>query len=201
MKKLNIYLIVTALLLMVLGVACMIHPGEIFVSMAWLAGLLILLSGCSTLLFGLRAQRLLPNAGSTTLLGVLQIIVGLIFFSNGFIAAGTMVVVFSLWVMFEGISLWVLAFDYKRGGYTKWWVMLLLGFCSMVLGFLALHNPSTTGSVLGFLIGTGIFANGVVRLVALVALKHIGNRLRDLRESATAIPIDDVNPDSAVSDN
>ena len=192
MKKLNVYLFVTALLLVVIGVICMIHPADIFAGMAWLVGVLILLAGCTTIFFGLRAQRMLPNAGSTTLLGVLGIIIGLIFLSNTILAEGVLAVVFSMWVLFEGISLLMLAFSYKRSGYDKWWIMMLLGVCSALLGLLALTHPIHTGSFLGVLIGIGIFANGVVRLVALVALKHITAAIRDSKESSEAIPIDDL---------
>lgn len=93
--------------------------------------------------------------------------------------------------MFEGISLAVLSFDYKRSGYKYWWSMLLLGLCSMVLGFLSMRNPDTTSIFLGILVGLGIFANGIVRLVAFTALKRLGEDIRELRESATAINIDD----------
>ena len=192
MKKLNTYLFVTALLLVVIGVICIIHPFEIFASMAWLVGLLILLAGCTTLFFGLRAQHVLPNAGSTTLLGVLSIIIGIIFLGNNLLAEGVIAVVFSMWVLFEGISLLMLAFSYKHSGYNKWWIMLLLGLCSAILGLLALSHPIHTGAFMGILIGFGIFANGVVRLVALVALKHISTSIRDNVESAKAIPIDDM---------
>ena len=191
MRRVNSYLFLTSLLLIVLGVICMINPGESFVSMAWLIGLLIMLSGCFSLLFGLKAQRYLPNAGSTTLLAIFQIVIGLLFLCNSMLAAGTLVVMFAMWVMFEGISLSVLSFDYKRSNYAQWWVMLLLGVCSVLLGVLALAKPVGTGVLLGILLGLGIFANGVVRLVAYTGLRHIGSRLRDIKESATAHNNDD----------
>lgn len=190
MKKVNIYLILTALLLMVLGMVCIFNPGEAFVAVSWLVGLLILLTGIFGLLFGLRAQRFLPNAGSTTLLAVFQIIVGSLFLCNGLVAAESLIIVFVVWVIFEGISLSVLSFDYKRSGYDGWWIMLLLGILSLALGIIALHNPSGVGTFMGILLGLGILANGVDRIVAVFALRRIRNRLRDLHDSATAIPID-----------
>lgn len=190
MKKVNIYLILTALLLIVLGVVCIFNPGEAFVAASWLVGLLILLTGIFGLLFGLRAQRFLPNAGSTTLLAVFQIIVGLLFLCNGLVAAESLIIVFVMWVIFEGISLAVLSFDYKKSGYDGWWIMLLLGILSLGLGIIALHNPAGVGIFLSVLLGLGILANGVTRIIAVFALKRIQNRLRDIQESATATPIE-----------
>lgn len=193
MKRINVYLIITAVLLIVVGVVCIFNPGAGFASAAWLMGLLILLSGVSSLIFGLRAQAFLPNAGSTTLLAVFQIIVGLMLGTNILASEVALIAVFAMWVMFEGISLAVLSIDYKKGGYNRWWLMTLLGVCSILLGFLALRKPETTGAFLGILLGLGILANGIVRIVAFFGLKRIENRLRDLKESATATPIDNIN--------
>jgi uncharacterized membrane protein HdeD (DUF308 family) len=156
-------------------------------------GLFILASGISSLIFGLRAQAFLPNAGSTTLLAIFQIIVGLMLATNILASQIALIAVFAMWVMFEGVSLAVLSIDYKTGGYDRWWVMLLLGVCSILLGFLAIRKPESTGAFLGILLGLGILANGIVRIVAFFGLKRIENRLRDLKESATARPIDDLN--------
>ncbi len=193
MKRINIYLIITAVLLIALGVVCIFNPGAGFVSAAWIMGLFILASGISSLIFGLRAQAFLPNAGSTTLLAIFQIIVGLMLATNILASQIALIAVFAMWVMFEGVSLAVLSIDYKKGGYDRWWVMLLLGVCSILLGFLAIRKPESTGAFLGILLGLGILANGIVRIVAFFGLKRIENRLRDLKESATARPIDDIN--------
>lgn len=193
MKKVNIYLIVTAVLLILLGVVCIFNPGAGFASAVWLMGLLILCSGISSLIFGLRAQAFLPNAGSTTLLALFQIVVGLMLATNILASQVALIAVFAMWVMFEGISLAVLSIDYKKGGYDRWWLMTLLGVCSILLGFLALRKPESAGAFLGILLGLGILANGIVRIIAFFALRRISNTLRDLKESATATPIDDIN--------
>lgn len=192
MKRVNFYLIITALLLIVLGVVCLVNPVEIFNSMAWIAGLIILLTGVTSLIFGLKAQEHLPNSGSTTLLAIFQIVVGIMMIGHNVLAAAAIVAVFAIWVMFEGISLAVLSMDYKRSGYDRWWLMLIFGVCSLVLGFLALRKPEATEAFIGVLLGLGIFANGIERIVAFSALKRIQAHLRDLKESATAVNIDDV---------
>ena len=194
MRRINIYLIITALLLIVLGVVCIVNPGASFASAAWLMGLLILISGISSLIFGLRAQAFLPNAGSTTLLAVFQIVVGTMLATNILASEVALIVVFAMWVLFEGISLAVLSIDYKRGGYDRWWLMFLLGLCSIILGFLALRKPETTGAFLGILLGLGILANGIVRIVAFFGLRRISNHIRDVKESLTATNIDNLNP-------
>lgn len=189
MKKVNAYLLITAVLLIVLGVICIFNPKNAFDSIAWLMGVIVLLSGVVTLLFGLRSQQYLPNAGSTTLLAVFQIVVGLMLSCN-WLVRESLIVVFSMWVLLEGVSLGVLSYDYKRSGYDKWWLMTILGGLSVIFGFLALRNPVETGAFLGVLLGIGILANGVIRMVAFFGIKSIGAKIQDEVESATAINID-----------
>ena len=193
MKKINIYLFITAVLLIILGVVCIFNPGAGFISAAWMLGLIILASGISSLIFGLRAQKVLPNAGTSTLLAIFQIVIGLMLSTNILASSAAIIAVFSMWVMFEGISLAVLSFDYKRDGYKQWWLMFLLGICSILLGFFALRKPEATGIFLGILLGLGILANGIVRIIAFFGLKRIRKKVRDIKESLTATPIDEVN--------
>ena len=122
-----------------------------------------------------------------------QIIVGLMLATDILASELALIVVFSMWVIFEGVSLAVLSIDYRRSGYNRWWLMMVLGVCSIVFGFLALREPEYTGTFLGILLGLGILANGIIRIVAFFGLRRIHNRLRDLKESATATPIDDIN--------
>jgi len=190
MKKVNVYLIITALLLIALGVLCIVNPGASFISTAWIMGLIILLSGISQLVMGLTLGRLLPNAGMTTLMGLLQIILGIMLLGNNMLASTTLIIAFAMWIVFEGISLAVNAFEYKRFRFGGWWIMLLLGICSIVLGFMALQKPDVTAPALGMLVGIGIMANGIVRLVAYIGMKRIGNRIRDFKEKVEAISID-----------
>ncbi|MCR5193233.1 MAG: DUF308 domain-containing protein [Bacteroidales bacterium] len=192
MKKVNTYLIITALLLIILGAVCIVNPVEIFQSMAWLVGVIILLTGVVSLIFGLRAQKYLPNAGSTTLLAAFQIFVGITMLCNNVVSSVAIIVVFAMWVIFEGLSLSILSFDYKRSGYDRWWIMLLFGVCSILLGFLAMRKPEAVQRFMGIMLGFGIFANGIERIVAFSALRRIQHTVRDMRESATAHNIDDI---------
>lgn len=193
MKHVSFYLGITSLIMIFLGVLCILHPQEIFLSMTWILGLLVFLSGLFTTLVGVYGKGSLPNASSTMLVGVIQLLVGLIFMCKGFVAGTAIIVVFALWVMIEGVSLAAHSLEYRRIHYSRWWVMFLLGLSSLVLGFVALHNIEPTSQLIGILIGLGIFANGVVRLIALIALKYIKGQVQEAIDDASAINIDDIN--------
>ena len=185
MKKVTstkIYLMVTAILLVVLGGLFLFRPAQSIGDIAWLAGLLLIISGSFTLFFSLRSQAIMPNAGSTTLMSVLQFILGIIFLCNRSLGVGTIILLFGMWIIVEGIQLAVLSFDYKKYGLKQWWLMLILGICSVVLGFFALMRPDITSVTISILIGLAIIFNGIVRLVAFSGISRLQRRVEGVKE-------------------
>ena len=177
----KIPLILTAIILIAVGVICIIYPNDSLGPLTWLLGVLVLASGCFTILFSLRAQNVLPNASSSTLLGVFQIMLGTLFILSSFgrLKDGAIGVLFATWVMFEGLSLLISSFGYKKAKFQSWWIMLLLGLLSVILGYLALLNADKISVVLAIFIGIGIVANGVVRIIAFIAISRIEKQLKE----------------------
>ena len=169
--------------MIVLGVVCLVNPKTSFYGITWLVGLLIS-SGVITLIFGLKTDDVLPNAASNTLLSLFQIVIGFLFIVKLPLAPETLVVVFALWVLLEGLSVVVGAIDYHRAGFEKWWLMGLLGMVAMGLGLYALCKPQNTSIAITSLIGMGIVAIGFVRLMALPAVNRRQQKMRALRSDA-----------------
>ncbi|MBR1792064.1 MAG: DUF308 domain-containing protein [Bacteroidales bacterium] len=181
-KKTKIYLAITAVLFIVLGGLFIIKPLEGMISVAWLVGLLMLISGVCTLFFSLRHEAIMPNAGSTTLMSVLQVVLGLMFLFNRGLTVAMLIIVFGLWIVVEGIQLAVLSFEYKKYGMKGWWLMLILGICSVILGVYALFHPLATGATISVLVGVAIIANGISRLVAFSGISKVQKRIEGAKE-------------------
>lgn len=184
MKKITkLYLALTGILLVGLGIVCVAHPGATLLSAAWLIGLLTFVSGVFTLCYGLSAHSLLPNAGSVTLSGIVQLLIGLFFLTNEHLLAASLPIVFAVWVIFESVTVALRSFDYRRVGFPLWWLALLLGIGGAVLGFMALRTPASTATLLSTLIGCGVIASGVTRLVALLCLRRFEQAARRWRNA------------------
>lgn len=178
--KVKVNLILTAVIMIAVGVLFVIYPKDSLGLLTWLLGVLILASGVFTILFSLKAQKVLPNASSSTLLGVFQIMLGSLFVLNHFdkLQEGAIGVLFAIWVMYEGLSLVISSFGYKKATFRHWWVMLLFGLLNVVLGYVALLNADKISPVLAVIVGLGIVANGVMRIVAFIAITRIEKKLR-----------------------
>ena len=187
--KVKVNLILTAVIMIAVGVLFVIYPKASLGTLTWLLGVLILASGCFTILFSLKAQKILPNASSSTLLGVFQIMLGSLFVLNhfGMLKDSAIGVLFATWVMYEGLSLVISSFGYKRATFGNWWVMLLFGLLNVVLGYVALLYAEQISTVLAVIVGLGIVGNGVMRIVAFIAIQRIEKRLKQQAEAVQEV--------------
>ena len=169
----KIYMGITGILLIALGIICICNPGATILSTSIIIGILTLASGISTLFTWFKLNGIIP-AGNIFLSGVLQIILGIILLKHNLIAAATLPIVFSCWIMVEGIILAIRSFDFKQVRFKSWWILLILGLTAAVLGFYGLVYPfEVAGEILSYFIGAGIIALGAVDIVALIELNKL----------------------------
>ena len=176
----KIWLCIAGLLLVILGVICIARPDITLISAAWIIGLLTLVTGIVKLIFTFRTQAFLPNSGTRALSALLDIFFGCFFLFNLFGAALSLPVVFTLWVMIEGIVIAVQSFDYKKVGFPMWWVLLLLGIGGAALGYYGLTNLDVAAGVLSTIIGIGIIADGLAYILAVVGVNRFEKRIDKL---------------------
>ena len=180
-KSSKIWLAIAGILLVVLGIVCICKPAETLFTTAWLIGVLTLIAGISKLVFTFKTQMFLPNSGSRALSAVLEIIIGIIFLANNVFLAFSLPVIFAMWVLIEGAIIAVDSFDYKRVGFSMWYVLLILGICGIVLGILGLRNPDVSATMLSTLIGIGVIALGASYLFALSGINKFEKKVDAFR--------------------
>ena len=173
----KIWLCISGLLLIILGVVCIAKPDITLVSAAWLLGCLTLISGISKLVFTFRTQAFLPNSGTRALSAILDIFFGCFFLFNILGTAISLPVVFAIWVMIEGVVIAVQSFDYKKVGFPMWWVLLLLGAGAAVLGYFGVKNLDVTAGVLSAIIGIAIIANGLAYILAVIGVNRFEKKV------------------------
>ncbi len=184
MKKLEILLACAGTMLVALGVVCVLHPVETLSAIAWLIGLLMFCSGAFSLVFSLRAQQLIGNAGTMTVRSLLMIILGGVVLCNNTASVALIPLVCACWVIFDGLSLTVQSFDFKKMKFPHWWAILVLGIGGVVLGCCALRDPAETGKVISILIGIAIILEGLNRFVMLAGVCRVHKAIADNEHQA-----------------
>ena len=175
----KILIAVSGILFILLGIFCIARPGAALFSMAWLLGLLTLISGIAELIMVLNAQRFIPNSGTRVLSAIFQIILGCLLLGHNLFVTVSLPVIFCVWVMVEGVITAVKAFDYKQVEYKWWWCILILGICAAVLGGLGLKNLDVASVTLSVLVGIAVIVNGVSYLVTLGGINRFEKRVKE----------------------
>ncbi len=186
-KSTKIWLVISGVLLVALGVMCIANPEATLFATAWLIGCFTLLSGISRLVFTFRTERFLPNSGTRMLSAILQIVIGILFLCNNIFVAISIPIVCAMWVTVEGIIVFVQSFDFKKVGFGSWWLLMLLGIGTAVLGVLGMYHLETMGYIVAILIGVAIVAIGIAYLIAFRGIRKFdkevekfGNNIKDM---------------------
>ena len=182
----KIWLALSGILLVALGIMCICRPAATLFATAWLIGFFTLLAGVAKLMFTFRTQAFLPNSGSRMLSAILQIMVGIIFLANNIFVAFSLPVIFVVWVLVESVILTVQSFDYRTAGFPYWWSITLLGVAGIVLGILGLRNPDVSAATLSLLIGIAIILMGAGYLVALCGVNRFEKKVKDFNKMINA---------------
>ena len=171
MKNSKIWLAITGILMVVLGVLCIIYPLNTLFAVAWVIGLFTLCTGISKLIFALRTRLVLPNTGGRILSALVQIMIGFFFIGHKLFIVDTFAIIFAMWILMESVLLFVHSFDYKRAHYNGWWLMMIFGIAGVVLGIAGLRAPILTAGTLSAVIGIAIIVIGLAHIFALCGIK------------------------------
>ena len=177
-KSSKIWLGISGVLLVALGIMCICEPAATLFATAWTIGCFTLMAGIFKLIFTFKTQKFLPNSASRVLSAIFEIIIGIIFLCNNLFVAATLPVIFVIWVLVESIFVAIHSFDYKKFGFPYWWALLLFGIVGVVLGVFGLRNPDVSAVTLSTLIGTAILLIGAGYLVALFGINRFEKSLQ-----------------------
>lgn len=180
--------------LVVLGVLCIMYPGDTILTLAWAFGLMLIISGCSTFGAWATLRAINPYSGLTFLTALLQVILGIVLVINPAPLAIALPFIFAFWVLYEGIGLLVDSFNYKRLGWSKWWVLCLISVLVICAGCYGLFgDPIASAKTLAWLVGIGIILDGVGNWIEVAAVNRVERRLHKIADNIKkAIEIEDV---------
>ena len=155
---------IAGLLLIFTGVYFIFYPDATLLSLSVLIGVSMLIYGVFDLIIYARMHRLLAAPAWMLVDGLLDILVGLLFICNDWLALSVLPFLFSMWVMVSGISKTVQSLDLRMLGIRGWGWLLALGVILIVLGFLSLFKPMAIVAVISVVIALSLIAEGVFAL-------------------------------------
>ena len=91
---------------------------------------------------------------------------------------------FAIWVIIEGISVFVASFDYKKVGFPYWWALMLLGIVGIVLGICGIMNMEVTAVTLSVLISIPVILFGLANILAVAGVNRFEKDVKNVVNKA-----------------
>ena len=164
-KTVRILNIVAGILLIAAGIYCLCNEDVAVLSAGLMLGIFMLAAGIAEIVVFAGTSGVLIGSGWLLLDGVLTVIMSLFLLFNQWFTLLSLPFLFTVWLMFSGISRFVSAFDLHALGVRGWGWVLAVGILLMVAGFLCMMDPWVSAAAVGVTIGLVFILEGVSAIV------------------------------------
>lgn len=153
-KTMRILSVLAGVLLVAAGIYCLCNQDVAVLSAGILLGLFMLCAGVLEIIIFSVGGGLIFGSGWLLLDGVLTVLLSMLLLFNQWFTMVSLPILFTLWLLFSGVSRFVSAFDLRVLGVRSWGLVLALGILLLVLGIVGLLDPVV--STVAFAITVGI---------------------------------------------
>ncbi len=157
--------ILIGLFLLVMGLYFLVHPQETLLSVAWLFGLTMLVSGAADLVVYAARKWVYGLSGWFLADGIIDVLLGVVFLCNGWLAVEILPYVLAVWAVGSGVVKCAGALVYRRGGMPFWGVQLGVGAVVLLFGAAILMHPMIAVVAISVVIAIVLIAQGLMALM------------------------------------
>lgn len=172
-KSVRVLNIAAGVLLIAAGVYCLCNQDIAVLSAGLLLGLFMLVSGVIEIAVFAGTSGVLIGSGWLLLDGVLTVIMSLFLMFNQWFTLLSLPFLFTIWLLFSGISRFVSAFDLRALGVRAWGWVLAIGILLIVGGFVCMMDPWVSVVAIGVTVGLVFILEGVSAIVCACISKRI----------------------------
>ena len=164
-KTVRLLNIVAGILLIAAGISCLCNEDVAVLSAGLMLGIFMLAAGIAEIVVFAGTSGVLIGSGWLLLDGVLTVIMSLFLLFNQWFTLLSLPFIFTVWLMFSGISRFVSAFDLHALGVRGWGWVLAVGILLMVAGFICMMDPWVSAAAVGVTVGMVFLLEGISAIV------------------------------------
>ena len=164
-KSMKVLNIIAGVLLIAAGIYCLCNQDVAAMTAGLMVGVSMLVSGIIEIVVFATTSGLLFGSGWLLLDGVLRVILSLFLLFNQWFTMMSLPLLFTLWLLFSGISRFVSAFDLRAFGVHGWGWVLVVGIVLMIAGFVCMMDPWVSVAAIGLTVGLVFLLEGVSSIV------------------------------------
>ena len=164
-KTVRILNIVAGILLIAAGIYCLCNEDVAVLSAGLMLGVFMLAAGIAEIVVFAGTSGVLIGSGWLLLDGVLTVIMSLFLLFNQWFTLLSLPFLFTVWLIFSGISRFVSAFDLHALGVRGWGWVLAVGILLMVAGFICMMDPWVSAAAVGVTVGLVFLLESISAIV------------------------------------
>ena len=136
-------------------------------------GIFMLAAGITEIVVFAGMSGVLIGSGWLLLDGVLTVIMSLFLLFNQWFTMLSLPFLFTVWLLFSGISRFVSAFDLRALGVRSWGWVLAIGILLIIGGFVCMMDPWISVVAIGVTVGIVFILEGISAIVCACISKKI----------------------------
>ena len=166
-KPACIWHLAAGILMALLGVFIWLNPAATLLALALYIGIVFIVVGT-----GYFAASFSFRSGWYLLVGILDILVGIVFVSNLGVSAASLPIIFAIWCLAVGAIQVASAFQLRSEGFPWGWTFGV-GLLGIVFGFLILAYPALGALTITALMGAYVMLYGFIELAEYFYIKRL----------------------------
>ena len=173
LQKLWWFTLLRGIILVILAFFVFRHPANALLGVAIYIGISLLITGILQTGASIGFRDSFPNWGWILAGGLLDIVFGFVLLSNPALTAASLPFVIGFWIIVSGIMSFADAFQSKKEEAPLWWLGLLSGVLSVVIGYMIMSNLLFGALTITTWMGIGFAIVGIVNIVIGFKLKSL----------------------------
>ena len=165
--------LIKGIILIILAFVIFRHPVGTLVGITFYMGIGLLLTGIALIIAAIAARNDMENWGWRLAEGILDALIGIMLLANPGITAAVIPFLIGFWAFFNGILLFVGSFGSKKAGNGNWWLELIAGILTVIIGYGITFNPVVGIFTITTFIGISLLIVGFFNVVLSFDLRKI----------------------------
>ena len=164
-KTMRVLSIITVVLLIAIGIYCLCNQDIVAMTAGLMVGIFMLITGIIEIIVFAATSGVTFGFGWLLLDGVLTVILSLFLLFNQWFTLMSLPFLFTLWLLFSGISRFVSAFDLKVLGVHNWGWVSAVGIVLMIAGLICMMDSWVSVAAMSLTVGLVFLLEGVSSIV------------------------------------
>lgn len=149
-RKVNWQMVITGVLMLILGILCLVYPASTLELITIFAGVGFLVFGIMGIASYTKTKDLFPLSSWQLVHSILDLLLGILFLIQPYVAGAAMVWLFACMLIPLGIFEIAVSFREKNFKISQWGWTLVSGILTIILGLMFFVAPASFAYLLGF---------------------------------------------------